>query len=143
MGACRRLRAVHWEGAMTTRTFQTCTSSLFHLANILKIPPRGLGTPRPKNPGTLPCILFQHIMELKNAPESMTRGIDELLIKRADWVAKEHRSRADMFRGRGRPGDAVRASKTTEDMNQLASNTSRYADGRSTDEMDRADWTCQ
>lgn len=62
-------------------------------------------------------------MQFKSTHESLTNGIDDLYLKRADWAAKERRSRADIFNGRSRPGDPASASKTLDDLAQLVSNT--------------------
>ena len=64
-------------------------------------------------------------MQLKSAHESLTNGLDDLYLKRADWAAKERRSRTDIFNGRARPGDPVSASKTMQDLAQLVRSTSK------------------
>ena len=63
-------------------------------------------------------------MQLNSAHESLSSGIGikELYLKRADWAANERRTRADIFNGRARPGDPASASKTMDDLDQLASN---------------------
>ncbi len=64
-------------------------------------------------------------MQLKGAHESLINGIDDLYLRRADWAAKERRSRADIFNGRARPVDPASVSKTREDLAQLVKDISK------------------
>ena len=81
-------------------------------------------------------------MNLNEAPESTTGGIDELYLRRAEWAGKGLRSRAGVFHGRARPGGPASASKTRDDLTQLASSTSKIYRRPFADDLGRPDWTC-
>ena len=63
-------------------------------------------------------------MNLADAPEEVANAIDALSIERVDWALKMHQSRADVFKGRERPGGPASATKTLEDLIKLASRAS-------------------
>ena len=63
-------------------------------------------------------------MEFHEAHESTATGVDESHRMRAEFVANVLRPRAALFNGHARPADSASASKTTNDLAQLASNTS-------------------
>ena len=63
-------------------------------------------------------------MELANAPEELTKGLDALYLERAGWVSNTHQSGTDVLEGHKRPDDPVSAAKTLEDLIELASSIS-------------------
>lgn len=83
-------------------------------------------------------------MEFHEAPKSTTTGVDESHRMRAEFVANVLRPRVALFNGHARPDDPASASKTKEDLAQLASDTSKMHRGAASLLIfGRPDWTCQ
>jgi hypothetical protein len=57
-------------------------------------------------------------MDLANAPEELTKGLDALYLERADWASNTRQSGADVLK---RPDDPASAARTLEDLIELAS----------------------
>ena len=62
-------------------------------------------------------------MDLANAPEELTKGLDALYLERAGWALKTRQPSANVLKGCKRPDDPASASKTLEELIELASIT--------------------
>lgn len=60
-------------------------------------------------------------MELANAPEQLTKGLDALYLERAGWASETHQPGADVLKGHKRPDDPASAARTLEDLIALVS----------------------
>lgn len=59
-------------------------------------------------------------MELANAPDELTKGLDALYLERVVRVSETHQPGADVLEGHKRPGDPASAATTLEELIQLA-----------------------
>jgi hypothetical protein len=115
--AAKRLFSADEEGATTTRAFQVLSAYKRH-PNSRKLRAQTC-TSTHSNIDTSSCITSRSpsgSMEIENAPEHMTKGLDARYLKRVEWAYKMYNSRAKVFRGLERPGDPSNAARTLEDL---------------------------
>lgn len=62
-------------------------------------------------------------MELANAPNELTKGLDALYLERVLRASETHQPGTDVLEGHKRPNDPASAAKTLEELIQLAGST--------------------
>ena len=62
-------------------------------------------------------------MELANAPDELTKGLDPLYLERVVRVSETYQPGTDVLEGHKRPDDPASAAKTLEELIQLAGST--------------------
>ena len=129
------------EGATTTRAFQGRADLRMpsHLAEIstLYLLENTSSRSQTNTPSYIALRSPSANMDIDKAPEHMTKGLDELYLKRTKWVMEMRASGADVFRGCKRPCDPTSATKTLEDLVQLASDPNETRKHMLTDIVDQ------
>jgi hypothetical protein len=129
------LLVVDEEGATTTCAFRACTSNL-HPASQSSRACTSTSTSRYPKTETTSYVTSRSpsaIMEFDKAPEHMTKGGDELYLRRAEWASEMESTRAELSKGRERLYDSASAAETMKNLVDLASNLPQMSNSSTTD----------